>query len=143
MLKIIDIILKNSKSHFFANFEKHHQFFILYDKIKTNFFLNKNKIFLFKFIKIKLKNHIVKIANIIITTIFNTKNSTLYTTFKFSFIIINEITKTIESNMWNLLKNYIKISMLMIENEAQFQPVIFNTTKTNGLVKSLKMSLFF
>ena len=24
MLKIIDIILKNSKSHFFANFEKHH-----------------------------------------------------------------------------------------------------------------------
>jgi hypothetical protein len=63
--------------------------------------------------------------------------------FLFQRIIIDEIIRAIESNVWNILKNYFKTFLVMIENEAQLRLIILNIHKNNDFKNSLKMSLFY
>ena len=94
-------------------------------------------------IKNDLKTHIIKFVNVIITTMFNFDDSFIYKIFKFHVMIVDEVIKTIELNMWNFFENYVKIFLIMIENEIQLRLMIFNDEQINEFVKFLRMFLFY
>ncbi len=141
MLKIAKII--SNFSHSKANFIKHHQFVLLHNKLFVNVLLKKENKKTYDLTKKNLKKHIIRLINAIITILFNFENAALYFVFCFQFIVIDEIIRTIELNVWNILKNYFKTFLVMIENEAQLRLIILNIHKNNDFKNSLKMSLFY
>ncbi len=80
--------------------------------------------------------------NTIITILFNFENAILYFVFRFQFIVIDEVIRTVESNVWNILKNYLKTSFIMIKDQAQLRSIILSIHKNNDFKNSLKMFLF-
>ncbi len=93
--------------------------------------------------KKNLRKHIIRLINAIITILFNFENAILYFVFRFQFIVIDEVIRTVESNVWNILKNYFKTFLVMIEDEAQLRSIILSIHKNNDFKNSLKMFLFY
>jgi hypothetical protein len=83
------------------------------------------------------------LINAIITILFNFENAVLYFVFYSQLIVIDEVTRTIESNVWNILKNYLKTFLVMIEDEAQLRSIILSIHKNNDFKSFLKMFLFY
>ncbi len=141
MLKIAEVI--SNLSHSKANFVKHHQFVILHNRLFVSVFLKKENKKTYDLIKKNLRKHIIKLIDAIITILFNSENAILYFVFRFQLIIIDEVIRTIEFNVWNILENYFRTFLIMIENEAQLRSIILSIHKNNDFKNSLKMSLFY
>jgi hypothetical protein len=141
MLKIAEIILNSSHSK--TDLKKHHQFVILYNKLSMNVSLEKKNRKTYNQTKKKLMKHTINLINVIVTTLSNSEETALYFAFRSQLIIIDEITRAVKLNVWNILRNYCKTSLIMIENEAQLHLVILSTKKNNKFVSSLRMSLFY
>jgi hypothetical protein len=141
MFKIAKVI--SNFSHSKANFIKHHQFVILHNKLFVNVFLKKENKKTYDLTKKNLKKHIIRLINAIITTLFNFENAILHFVFRSQFIVIDEVIRAVESNVWNILKNYFKTFLVMIEDEAQLRLIILSIHKNNDFKNFLKMSLFY
>ncbi len=108
-----------------------------------NVFLKEENKKTYHLTKKNLKKHIIRLINAIITILFNFENAVLYFVFRSQLIVIDEVIRAVESNVWNILKNYFKTFLVMIKNEAQLRLIILNIHKNNDFKNSLKMFLFY
>jgi hypothetical protein len=97
MLKITEII--SNSSHSKTDFRRHHQFVILYNRLLINVSLEKENRKIYDQTKKKLMKHTINLINVIVTTLSNSEETALYLTFHSQLIIIDEITRVIESNI--------------------------------------------
>jgi hypothetical protein len=140
MLKIAKVI--SNSSHSKMNFIRHHQFVILHNRLFVNVFLKKKNKKTYDLTKKNLKKHIIKLINAIRTTLFNFENAVLYFVFRFQLIIIDEVIRAVELNVWNILKNYLKTFLVMIEDEAQLRLIILSIHKKNDFKSFWKCLCF-
>jgi hypothetical protein len=108
MLKITEII--SNSSHSKANFIRHHQFVILHNRLFVSVRLKKENKKTYDLTKKNLTKHIIKLINAIITTLFNFENAALYFVFRSQLIVIDEITRAVESNVWIISRHFLSWS---------------------------------
>jgi hypothetical protein len=90
----------------------------------------------------RLREHTLQMADIVITTVSNTGDAALYTAMDPTLMIVDEATRVIEPDMWNLLGNYHKNPLILVGDENQLRPVVLSTVEENGFVNPLRLSLF-
>lgn len=71
--------------------------------------------------------------------VFNFEDALLYSIFRPQLVILNKATKAIKPNMYNILGNYLQISLVMVGNKAQLSPVALSDSKTNSFSSLLQM----
>jgi hypothetical protein len=59
-----------------------------------------------------------------------------------NIIIVNEIIKFLKVDIWNILNNYVKKFLLLIDDDAQLRSIILSDSNQNEFVYSMLMSLF-
>jgi superfamily I DNA and/or RNA helicase len=55
---------------------------------------------------------------------------------------VNEVTRSLKVDIWNILSNYVKKLLLLIDDDAQLRSIILNDSNQNEFVYSMLMSLF-
>ena len=89
-----------------------------------------------------LREHTLSLANVVVTTLSNTGDASIYTSFIPQLIVMDEATRAVELDVWNILGNYPKTNTVMIGDENQLLPVVQSTVDNNGFGRQLRLSLF-
>jgi long-subunit acyl-CoA synthetase (AMP-forming) len=110
--------------------------------IDMNDDMNKKNKIAFKEIQKQLRRHTLQLTNVVMITISNANDYSLYSNFEFDIIIVDEAIKSLKVDTWNILKNYAKKSLLFIDDETQLRSIIINNSNQNEFVYSMQMSLF-
>ena len=98
----------------------------------------------------ELFNDTVSRANMVVTTLSNTGDYTLWEHFLPNVIILDEASRALEPDVWNILGNYnAAASFLVIGDDSQLQPVVMSGQKKrasksgdNSFSRQLKLSYF-
>ena len=72
----------------------------------------------------------------------NSGDAGCYAAFHPHLIIVDEATRAVEPDMWNILGNYAKTPLVLIGDEAQLRPVVMSTLNENGFMQPLRVSFF-
>ena len=117
-------------------------FNVLYDKMAGGDPLDEADAKAYTIHKNALRTHTLSIANAIVTTVTNSGDAALYSVFNPCLVVIDEATRAVEPDMWNILGHYPSAALLMVGDEAQLPPVVLSDNKDNGFSSPLRMSLF-
>jgi superfamily I DNA and/or RNA helicase len=90
----------------------------------------------------QLRKHTLQLAQIVIITISNADDYLFYSNFESNIIIVNEAIRFLKVDIWNILSNYVKKLLLLIDDDAQLRSIIFSDSNQNEFVYSMLMSLF-
>ena len=129
-------------SHLSANFKRHHMFKVLFKKMQSDVSLDKDNIVAYTTHQNRLQEHTLSLANVVVTTVSNSKDALLYSAFYHQLVIVDKATKATELNMWNILGNYPKILLVMVGIEAQLFPVVISNKSNNSFWRPLRLLLF-
>lgn len=125
-----------------ADIKRHGRFRYLYDQQRANVSLDKDEQKSFGIARQALRKRTLELAHVVITTASNAGDHSLYSTFKPALIVVDEASRLLEADSWNLLGNYNKTPLIMIGDENQLRPVVASTSENNGFLYSMQVSLF-
>ncbi len=94
--------------------------------IDTNDDMNKKNRIVYEDVRKQLRKHTLQLAQIVIITISNANDYSFYSDFESNIIIVNEIIKFLKVDIWNILNNYAKKFLLLIDDDAQLHSIILS-----------------
>ena len=140
MLIIVNIVVTNS-SHLKIASEHYKQFINYYERLKRQKNLNfKNRVS-FKWVRHRLVYHILSLINIVLCTFAIAKKTTLFRFFRSILIVCEKCSRVTEMNIVIILSNYFKVSLILIDDDAQLRSVV-KSVEENDFIKQLIMFLF-
>lgn len=120
----------------------HHQELVdYYERIEREEILDQKDNVSFEVARHRLACHTLNLVNVVLCIFVIAGEAALFRSFRPVLIVCEESSRVIEANTAILLSNYIKVPLILIEDEAQLRPVVKSVEK-NDFVKQLVMSLF-
>ncbi len=140
MLIIADVIVTDSP-HPKCAAEKHKEFISYYERMKQSEDLGQQDHLSFELIRYRLTCHILNSINIIVCTFATARKTALYRSIRPALIVCEKSFRVIETNIVIILSNCTKISLILIDDDAQFRPMIKNI-KENDFAAQLEVTFF-
>jgi hypothetical protein len=125
-----------------ADTVRHDSFRVFYESQENDIDMDEEDRAAFGEARKQLREHCFALAQVVITTVSNAGDYALYSAYKPDLIIVDEASRSLEADTWNVLANYAKTPLILIGDEAQLRPVVLSTPDNNGFVYPMKMSLF-
>jgi hypothetical protein len=104
--------------------------------------MNKENRIVYEDVRKQLRKHTLQLTQVVIITISNADDYSFYSNFESNIIIVNEVIKFLKVDIWNILSNYAKKLLLLIDDDAQLRSIILSDSNQNEFVYSMLMSLF-
>jgi hypothetical protein len=104
--------------------------------------MNKENRIVYENARKQLRKHTLQLIQIVIITTSNVNDYSFYLNFESNIIIVKKVIKFLKIDIWNILSNYVKKSLLLIDDDAQLRSIIFNDSNQNEFIYSMLMSLF-